>query len=168
MSGLEAFYPRENAARAATAQNEEVFRLFVWVAIIDSFQHWIYSHPRHSTESRNRAWVETMERFQAGLDWSGLDEYRKTAWHRQLHIFQYPFYYIEYGIALAGALQLWTHFLKDRKKTMARYKAALSRGGTIGLRQLFETAGITFDFSPRTMEPLIMKVYDDWKRLRGV
>ena len=88
-----------------------VFRLFAWVAIVDLSTMGVYA-PRPHRSGPKRPWIGAMDRFQAGLDWSGLGDYRKTAWHRQLHIFQYPFYYIEYGIALIGALQMWSNSKK--------------------------------------------------------
>jgi oligoendopeptidase F len=164
MRHLGVFYGPAHVRRARMFQNEEVFRLFAWVAIIDSFQQWVYTHPGHTEAARNAAWIGAMDRFQAGLDWSGLNDYRKTAWHRQLHIFQYPFYYIEYGIALIGALQMWVQFQKSGDTALKNYKKALRLGGTAGLRELFETAELSFDFSPRTVAPLVQKVFKDWQK----
>jgi oligoendopeptidase F len=164
MEHLNVVYSDAEVRRIGMFQNEEVFRLFAWVAIVDCFQHWVYTHPRHTETARNKAWMDAMDRFQAGVDWSGLGDYRKTSWHRQLHIFQYPFYYIEYGIALIGALQMWVLFQKNRAHALTNYKRALSLGGTAGLRELFETAGLTFDFSRRTVAPLVEKVFKNWQK----
>ncbi len=158
---LEAFYTPEEAKRAIRAENEEVFRILPWVATIDAFQHWIYAH-EHTPAQRTEFWLSLDERFGATVDWSGLEEYRAHAWHRQLHIFELPFYYIEYGIAQLGALQVWKRSLTDVPGALALYKKALSLGGTRGLADLFAAAGGNFDMTEDTIRPLIDAVRVDW------
>lgn len=158
---LEAFYAPGEAKRAIRAEDEEVFRILPWVATIDAFQHWIYSGD-HTPAQRADKWRELDARFGPPVDWTGLEEYRAHAWHRQLHIFEYPFYYIEYGIAQLGALQVWKRSLSDRPGALALYKKALSLGGTRGLASLFEAAGGRFDMTEATIRPLIEAVREEW------
>ena len=168
MKYLDAFYSSGDAARAIVMEDEEVFRLLTWVAIVDSFQHWMYTYPSHSAAERDQYWSELIERFGCGVDWSGLEKYRKRSWHRQLHIFETPFYYIEYGIAQLGALQIWERSLRNHARAIENYKKGLSFGGTLGLKQLFAKADLKFDFSPETVEPLINRVYKEWDELSRI
>ena len=122
---------------------------------IDSFQHWIYTHPGHSPAERTAHWNALLDRFFGDVDWSGLEPVRSASWQKQLHLFQYPFYYIEYGIAQLGALQLWMKSRVDPRQALSNYRAALALGGTKTLPELFATAGIQFDFSTKTLLPLM-------------
>lgn len=152
---LEVFYSHSDAARARRDHLEADIGLLPWIAIVDAFQHWIYTHPEHSTEERARAWEEIYNRFSAGVDWSGQEEGLRYRWQAQLHIFEYPFYYIEYGIALLGALQVWKNSLEDGRGAIDAYLKALSLGGSRPLPELFQTAGAQFDFSAATIRPLM-------------
>jgi oligoendopeptidase F len=134
---------------------EGVIRFLPWMAIIDSFQHWIYTHPGHSRSERTTEWLRLLDRFSAGVDWTGYDAARESQWQRQLHLFHAPFYYIEYGIAQLGALQLWMKSMQDPHQALANYRAALALGGTRTLPELFAAAGIAFDFSEKTLRPLM-------------
>jgi len=126
------------------------------IAVIDAFEHWIYEHPAHNGAERKAAWLAIHERFGGNfIDWEDLDEEHAFLWHRQLHIFEVPFYYIEYGIAQLGALQLWSNARKHPQTALANYKKALAIGGSRPLPELFETAGIKFDFSTKTIAPLV-------------
>jgi oligoendopeptidase F len=125
------------------------------MAIIDSFQHWLYTHPGHTKDQRTSHWQSLLDRFTGGVDWSGYEGARAASWQRQLHLYHAPFYYIEYGIAQLGALQLWMNAKRDGKKALADYRAALSLGGTRPLPDLFSAAGIRFDFSSKTLKPLM-------------
>ncbi len=146
----------EQASRAKRHQLEGVLRFFPWMATIDAFQHWLYTHPDHTRAQRYDAWLATMQRFgSSAVDWAGYEDARAARWHAQLHLFHYPFYYVEYGIAELGALQLWLNYKRDPRKTLDQYRAALSLGGTRPLPELFKAAGIRFDFSKETLAPLI-------------
>jgi oligoendopeptidase F len=158
---LDVFYTPEEAKRAIRAENEEVFRILPWVATIDAFQHWIYSN-EHTPAERSQFWLELDARFGPNVDWSGLEEFRAHSWHRQLHIFEYPFYYIEYGIAQLGALQVWKRSLGNTAEALSLYKLALSLGGTRGLADLFAAAGGRFDMGEATIRPLIEAVREEW------
>ncbi len=108
---LDEFYDEEEAARAKRHHLEDVAELLPWIATIDAFQHWLYTHPNHTREERTQYWLELDDRFGAAVSWDGLEPYRAQSWQRQLHLFSVPFYYIEYGIAQLGALQLWLRSL---------------------------------------------------------
>ena len=115
---LEEFYAPAEADRARRVHLEGILSVFTWIATVDAFQHWIYTHPDHDRAGRSAAWMDLMNRFGAGVDWSGFESSRENLWHRQLHIFLCPFYYIEYGIAQLGALQVWANSRHDRAKAM--------------------------------------------------
>ena len=144
------FFPKpEELKRAKQQQLERVITLFPWIATIDEFQHWLYSHPGHSTEEREKAWLNILDTYTSSvIDVSDTEAYRAFIWQRQLHLFEVPFYYIEYGIAQLGAIGMWQQYQQDPKKALARYQEALKAGGTKTLPELFKLAGLTFDFSP--------------------
>ena len=156
----------EDADRARRAQLEGVLRVLPWIATIDAFQHWLYTNEGHSREDRKNAWLATLDRFSTGVtDWSDLDAPREAMWHRQLHLFHHPFYYIEYGIAQLGSLGLWQRYRDHPQAAMDDYKAALSLGDTRPLPELFEAAGLPFDFSRGRVEPLVEDVAAELDRL---
>lgn len=155
------FYADANdVARAKRQHLEGIIRFFPWMATIDTFQHWLYTNPGHTREQRRTQWLAIHKRFGSGqVEWSGLDagdtDFRGAFWQRQLHLFNYPFYYIEYGIAQLGALQLWVKFLKNPQQAIADYLSALKIGGTRPLPELFAAAGIRFEFTRDTLAPLV-------------
>ncbi len=151
---LEEFYATADANRARRNHLEGILSIFPWIATVDAFQHWIYTHPGHTREDRSAAWLGLMDRFGGDVDWTGFEDARANLWHRQLHIFLHPFYYVEYGIAQLGALQVWANSKNDKRQAIADYHAALKLGGSRPLPELFEAAGCKFDFSAATVEPL--------------
>src|SRR3954467_1971934 len=151
---LERFYSTGDARRARRDHLEGIVEIFPWIATVDAFQHWIYSHPGHTRAERQKAWLDLMNRFGGDVDWNGYENARANMWHRQLHIFLHPFYYVEYGIAQLGALQIWRRSLTDRAGAVASYKNGLSLGGSRPLPELFQSAGITFGFKEETIRPL--------------
>ena len=152
---FDVFYDAAGAARAKRTLLEGIIRFLPWMATIDSFQHWLYTHPAHTAEQRATHWMSLLDRFSGEVDWSGLEPIRAASWQRQLHLFHIPFYYIEYGIAQLGALQQWMKSRQDPRGALSNYQAALSLGGTRPLPELFAAAGIQFDFSARTLLPLM-------------
>jgi oligoendopeptidase F len=152
---LDEFYPSPEARRARQAHLENIMTILAWIATVDAFQHWIYTHPGHTPEQRKTAWLALMDRFGGDVDWSGYDDAHAYLWHRQLHIFIHPFYYIEYGIAQLGALQVWANSRKDKEQALADYKRALQLGGSKPLPALFQAAECPFDFSRKTVAPLV-------------
>lgn len=155
---IEAFYGPAEAARARRDHLEGIIEIFPWIATVDAFQHWIYSHPKHSRAERTAAWLSLMDRFGGAVNWRGYEEARAKLWHRQLHIFLHPFYYIEYGIAQLGALQVWANAKADRPRALQQYHEALGLGGSRRLPELFAAAGCRFDFSRQTVQPLAQLV----------
>jgi oligoendopeptidase F len=149
------FYSPEDADRSYRALLEGIVLILPWIATVDAFQHWIYANPNHSRDERRAAWNALLDRFGGNVDWSEYEDARSSSWHRQLHIFLYPFYYIEYGIAQLGALQIWRRSMDDRAAAVAGYKRGLSLGGSRPLPELFQAAGIRFDFSRETLAPLM-------------
>lgn len=153
------FDNEEDLKRAKRHQLERTITIFPWIATIDKFQHWIYENPQHTIEERNEAWMNILSEFtSSAVDFSGLDMYRQTSWQRQLHLFEVPFYYIEYGIAQLGAIGMWKQYKADPNKALENYTHALSLGGTKTLPQLYASAGLPFDFSPETIKDLMLFV----------
>ena len=150
------FSDAEQLKKAKEYQLERVITIFPWIATIDKFQHWVYEHPTHSNEERTTRWNEILHEFSDGvIDFSGLENFRSNLWQKQLHLFEVPFYYIEYGIAQLGAIGMWRQFKLNKQQALDNYCNALSMGGTKTLPQLFETAGLKFDFSPATIKVLM-------------
>lgn len=153
------FYSDQSQAdRARRTHLEDLARLLPWIATIDAFQHWIYTNPQHSREDRTAKWLELDTRFGAAVSWENLEQYKQVTWQRQLHLFEVPFYYIEYGIAQIGALQLWLQYKKDPQAALKNYQTALTIGGARPLPELFKAAGLEFNFGPQTMSLLMKEV----------
>jgi len=164
---IEEFYPTTEANRARRTHLEGIIGFFPWMATVDAFQHWIYTHPGHTRAERAAAWVALMDRFGGSVDWTGYEQNRAYLWQRQLHIYLYPFYYVEYGIAQLGALQVWANSKHDKVKALADYKQALTLGGSRPLPELFAAAGCRFDFSSQTIQPLIQLARTELAGLPG-
>jgi len=165
---LERFYALPDANRARRTHLEGIVNIFPWIATVDAFQHWIYTHPEHTRAERTTAWLELVARFGGDVDWRGQEAARANLWHRQLHIFTHPFYYIEYGIAQLGALQVWANSRLDRAGALHAYRQALGLGGSRRLPELFAAAGCKLDFSRETIAPLVKSVREELKRLEEV
>ena len=167
MDHWEPFFDNEEEMKwAKRHQLERVITIFPWIATIDCFQHWVYEHPGHTTEERTEAWLQIIKRFSIkALDTSGLEKYREINWQRQLHLFEVPFYYIEYGIAQLGAIGLWKQYRENPEKALENYTNALSLGGTKTLPELYAAAGLPFDFSPETIRSLMEMVGNELDKL---
>jgi oligoendopeptidase F len=165
---LEKFYAAPEANRARRTHLEGVVNILPWIATVDAFQHWIYTHPGHTRTERTTAWLGLMERFGGEVNWSGYEEARANLWHRQLHIFIHAFYYIEYGIAQLGALQVWANSKRDKAEALNHYKRSLALGGSRPLPELFAAAGCKFEFSRKTMAPLVRLVREELGKLKAV
>ncbi len=164
---LEEFYSPQDARRARKVHLEGVIGFFPWMATVDAFQHWIYTHPNHSLDERRQAYLGLMDRFGGMVDWSGYPEARANSWHRQLHIFIHPFYYVEYGIAQLGAIQVWVNSRKNRLDAVKSYKQALALGGSRPLPELFAQAGCRFQFDKDFIRPLIQFTRAELEKLDG-
>ena len=141
--------------RARLEEMERVISVLPWIATIDKFQHWIYTHAGHTNEEREAAWLAILNEFSTGIvDWTGFEEYRAHSWQKQLHLFEVPFYYIEYGIAQLGAIAMWRQYRNNKEQALDNYMAALSLGYTKTLKELYATAGISFDLSPAYVKEL--------------
>jgi oligoendopeptidase F len=143
-----AFYTEAEAKRSNREELVSIVKLFPWVAAIDAFQNWVYTHPEHTHDERSSAWVSVFDRFSGLESFDGLEESRRYRWQRQLHLYEVPFYYIEYGIATLGALGVWLRYREDPRGAIDSYKAALSEGASKSLPELFGAAGLDWDFGP--------------------
>ena len=162
---LDEFYAPAEANRARKRHLESILEVLPWIALVDAFQHWVYTHPDHSRADLTRAWLEQVKRFGGGVDWCGYEAERAHLWHRQLHIFMHPFYYIEYGIAQLGALQVWANSRVDKQRALAQYKAALALGGSRRLPELFNIAGCRFEFSEDALAPVMRLMQGELEKL---
>lgn len=165
--GHECFYPDEaDLARARRNKLITSVTRLPWIATIDAFQIWVYSNPGHTREQRANKWLELDARFGPSVSWESLDSERETTWHRQLHLFTYPFYYIEYGIAQLGALQLWLMSLeKGERAAVEKYMAGLRLGGSRPLPDLFAAAGLEFSFGRRAIGRLVDRLRKELDKL---
>lgn len=165
----DAFYADEvERGRAIRQHLKGIVAILPWIATIDAFQHWIYANPSHTYEDRREAWLSLDDRFGRQVSWRGIEEMQETAWHRQNHLFSSPFYYIEYGIAQLGALQLWLRSVEEGPKVaIDAYMAAMSLGGSRPLPELFKAAGLVFDFGPASVERLVARLGKEIDRLPG-
>ena len=157
MDHWQSFFDNEtDLNRAKEHQLERTITIFPWIAIIDKFQHWAYEHPTHTIEERTQTWTNILKEFSTGIiDYTGLDEFRAIGWQRQLHLFEVPFYYIEYGIAQLGAIGMWMQYQQNPSAALENYMNALALGGTKTLPELYQTAGIEFNFSPNYVKNLM-------------
>lgn len=166
-SGQDAFYPDpEDFKRAKQEHLEGIITILPWIATIDKFQHWIYTHPNHTTEERKAYWNALGEQFGTGLvDWSGYESAKAYTWQKQLHLFEVPFYYIEYGMAQLGALAVWRNYLNNPEKAVQQYKEALSLGYTKTIGEIYQTAGVAFNFSADYIKELMQFVQHELNKV---
>jgi oligoendopeptidase F len=167
MNHWEAFF--DNAAdlkRAKEHQLERTITIFPWIAIIDKFQHWVYEHPQQTVEQRTAEWMNILNEFStSAIDYTGLDAFRAIGWQRQLHLFEVPFYYIEYGIAQLGAIGLWMQYKQNPQQALQHYMNALSLGGTKTLPELYKAAGLEFNLTPDYIKKLMEFVKSEMDEL---
>ena len=160
------FSSEEDLVRAKKEQLLDVLKTLPWVAVIDQFQHWIYTNPDHNAADREEAFKQIYSRFGAGFaDWTGLEKEFGNVWQKQLHLFEVPFYYIEYAIAQLGAIAIWKNYKENPEKALKQYIAALSLGYTKPIDEIYATAGIKFDFSLSYIEELASFVKDELHKL---
>lgn len=160
------FYEPQAHERAMREQIEGTLKVLPWIAQIDAFQHWIYENPTHTLEARSAYWTQLANDFGTGLtDWTGYEDLVQSAWQRQLHLFEVPFYYIEYGIAQLGALGVWKNSLENYPTAIANYKKALALGYTTSMSNIYETAGVPFDFSSERLQTLATFIQEQLKKM---
>jgi oligoendopeptidase F len=162
------YFGSDDARRAWLEHLEDVLISLAHIASVDAFQTWIYTSGQGSDASaRDQAWLRLRSRFERGVDWTGLEQERVARWYRQLHIFMYPFYYIEYGIAQIGALQIWRNSLKDPRRAVARYRSALALGAVHSLPEIYRTAGARLTFDTDAIGELVQLVETHIERVRA-
>ncbi|MBJ6118563.1 M3 family oligoendopeptidase [Pontibacter sp. BT310] len=160
------FDDEDELRRAKKSHLESVLETFPWVATVDKFQHWIYEHPEQTTEERKQEWVNIFDQFNHQLvDWTGLEQYKPYMWQKQLHIFEVPFYYVEYAMAQLGAIAVWKNYKENPAEGLAAYKRALSLGYTVSIGEVYEAAGIKFDFSTAYIKSLVDFVQHEMEQL---
>lgn len=166
MDNWDVFFDSEEALnRAKRDQLLDILSTLPWVACIDKFQHWIYTNPKHSIKERETYWLGLIEEFgNDAIDWTGFETDKKNAWQKQLHLYEVPFYYIEYGFAQLGAIAMWKNYRKNPSKTIQQYKDALSLGYTKSIGEIYKTAGISFDFSSEYVKELASFIQQEIKK----
>lgn len=157
MDYWDVFFDNErDLRRAKINQLENVLKILPWIATIDKFQHWIYTHPEQTAEERKENWIRISGEFKSDvIDFSGIEMYQEHIWHKQLHIFEVPFYYIEYGMAQLGAIAIWKRYKENPQQALKDYTAALELGYTKPISEVYQTAGIAFDFSEEYVSDLV-------------
>ncbi len=153
-------YSEEDAARARIEHLEHIIAFWPYMAVVDSFQHWVYENHQAAMDPANcdAAWLDLWRRYIPGVDWSGLEAEAMTGWHRKLHIHRYPFYYLEYGLAQLGAVQVWSNALKDQAGAVSDYRRGLALGNTVPLPELFRAAGGRLAFDAETLAEAVQLI----------
>ena len=150
------FYAGDDYARERVEHLEHIVLFWPYMAVVDAFQHWAHTHAEgRDPDACDQNWIELAQRFMPSIDWSGLDDALMTGWHRKQHIHRSPFYYVEYGLAQLGAVQVWRNALKDQAGALAMYRKALSLGGTVSLPELYKAAGAKFAFDAGTLREAV-------------
>jgi oligoendopeptidase F len=164
------FYSVKDAARARIEHLETSICFWPYMAVVDAFQHWVYQHPQQAArpEQCDAQWGELWQHFMRGQDWSGLDAEMSTGWHRKLHIHQIPFYYVEYGLAQLGAMQVWRNALQDQGTAVRAYRQALTLGSTVGLPELYRAAGAKFAFDAQTLGEVVQLAEETIQQLEAI
>lgn len=163
----DSFYPEaKDLERAQRDQLKGIIGILPWIANIDKFQHWIYTNPGHSRQQRKDAWVRIYKEFHTdgGVDWSGNEQYLDILWHKQLHIFEVPFYYIEYGFAQLGAVAMWQQYMADPSAAVSNYSKALELGYTASIPDIYKKAGIEFKFDNAYISSLMTTLWDAYTK----
>lgn len=156
------FSGEQDLKRAKGEQLEDIIETLPWVATIDKFQHWIYENPGHTAEERKQQWCKTFDQFADNqTDWSGLAEAKEYMWQKQLHLYEVPFYYIEYGMAQLGAIAVWRNFKRNNREGLTGYINALKLGYLKTIPEIYQAAGIRFDFSKPYIRELMAFVKEE-------
>jgi len=160
------FSNEDELRRAKREQLEKIIEALPWIACVDKFQHWLYEHPKHTVQDRTDAWVSIYSSFSSKVvDWKGEEDARETSWQKQLHLFEVPFYYIEYGMAQLGAIAVWRNYKQNPEKAIQDYINALKSGYTRSIAETYSLAGISFDFSEKYILELIHFVKEELKKV---
>ncbi len=160
------FSNEEDLKRARREHLGQLIETLSWVATVDKFQHWLYEHPGHSANERSKVWSNIYDEFSGGvIDWQGLEHYKSYMWQKQLHIYEVPFYYIEYGIAQLGAIAIWKNYKENPSEALKAYIDALRLGYKAPIQTIYKTAGIRFDFSQKYISELMDFVKEEINKL---
>ncbi len=161
------FFPdKDDLRRAKKDHLSQIIETLPWVAIIDKFQHWIYENPSHTEQQRIDKWLEIYREFSDNItNWRGLEKYRELLWQKQLHLYEVPFYYIEYGFAQLGALALWKRYKENPEAGLAGYLAALKLGFTRPIPEIYKAAGISFNFTKEYIKSLMQFVREEMEKV---
>ncbi len=167
MDHWDVFYPNATELKRAKKDHlEDILSVLPWIAIVDKFQHWIYSNPTHTESDRKQEWLRIHKEFSSDLvDYTDIEDALSYMWQKQLHIYEVPFYYIEYGMAQLGAIAIWRNYKLDPKRAIADYKKALTLGYTASIPEIYEAAGIRFDFSSENVKELARFVREELEKL---
>lgn len=169
MDHWDEYYKAENDFnKAKRDQLKGALSFLPWCMIVDAFQHWIYLNPEHTVAERDEFYLSLLNRFNSGIDWSGLEEIRKISWMFQLHIFEVPFYYIEYGMSQLGALSVYRNYKKfGKEEALKKYEKFLSLGYSVPVNELYEAAGVKFDFSAPYVKELVDFVREELDKVKA-
>ncbi len=161
------FYPDETQLNKAKSDHlYRIINFFPWCMSVDKFQHWVYLNPSHNITERDEEWMRIAKDFsEYYVDWTGYENHLAKLWQLQLHIFEVPFYYIEYGMAQLGALQIWRNYKKDPKNTIERYKYALSLGNSKPIGEIYKAAGVEFRFDEHLIEEIVDFVLGEYNKI---
>jgi oligoendopeptidase F len=167
MDQWQIFFPDEKELkRAKRDQLEDIIETLPWVATIDKFQHWVYENPAHSLAQRKENWNQIFNQFSDDVtDWSDIQEAKDYLWQKQLHLYEVPFYYIEYGMAQLGAIAVWRNFKKNKQEGLQSYMNALRKGNLTTIPELYKAAGIKFDFSKKYISELMSFVKEELAKI---
>jgi oligoendopeptidase F len=167
MDHWDIFFTNEAELKRAKREHlEDIIETLPWVATIDKFQHWLYQHPAHSIDERKAEWNRTVNAFSDTVtDWSGLEAAKDYLWQKQLHLYEVPFYYIEYGMAQLGAIAVWRNFRKDPRKGLQGYQNALKLGNLQTIPEIYKAADIKFDFSQAYIKELMEFVREELDKI---
>ena len=160
------FKNEDDLKRAKKEQLEKSLKTLLWIGAVDKFQHWVYENPKHTITQRMDSWKKTIDQFSSKvIDWTGLEDVKARGWQNQLHIFEVPFYYIEYGMAQLGAIAVWRNYKRDPEKALDAYEAALRLGYTKSIPEIYKTAGIEFNFSQPYVKELATFVKSELEKI---
>ena len=160
------FKSEEDLKRAKREHLEQIIETLPWVATIDKFQHWVYENPGHSPHERKESWNRIFDEFSDNItNWDRLQEVKDYLWQKQLLLFEVPFYYIEYGMAQLGAIAVWKNYRENPQKGLSEYMNALNLGYTRTIPEIYEMAGIRFDFSRAYISELMVFVKSELGKL---
>ena len=159
---------KDDLIRAKTEHLSDIISMLPWIATVDAFQHWVYENPNHTIAEREENWNKIFAKFSSSvIDWTGCEETRSYLWQKQIHIFDSPFYYIEYGMAQLGALAVWKNYKQNKSATIQQYKNALQLGYTKSIGEIYSAAGVKFDFSQEYISSLAQFILQEIENLNG-